>query len=160
MPRTLSEILQAGIAEQIPFISYLVEMRLPTPQYWSTGGPIAWDGHDWQAVGLEIDTVGESAAQIKIRNDNNFGSALALNNIIRDIEFRVYVYYSGDAVEMFRGYGSDVRIAPMNVSISLVINRQINAVVPRRRIARPTFSRLPQLGQIIKWGTETMQVTL
>jgi hypothetical protein len=160
MPRTISAAIQAGIDEHIPFVSHLVELLLPTPQYWSTGGAITWNGHDWQGVGLEIDTISETSAQIKIRNDNNFGSAMALNNLIRDVEIRIYLHYNGDAVEMFRGYGADVRIAAMSVIISLVTNRQINALAPRRRIAAPTFTHLPLLGQIIKWGTESLQVEL
>lgn len=158
MPRTLSAAILTGIDEHIPFVSHLVEVLLPTPQYWSTGGAITWNGHDWQAVGLEIDTIGETAAQIKIRNDNNFGSAFALNNLVRDTEFRVYMHYNGDAVEMFRGYGADARIAAMSVTISLVTNRQINALVPRRRIAGPTFTNLPKLGEVIQWGTESFKV--
>lgn len=159
MTRAVSTEFQDGMDAQIPEPAWLVEALLTPPLYWSTQDGVTWNDKTWTRVGLEIQGPSETGAVIKIRNDDNSGSALVLNNLLRDIEFRIYLYYNGAAIEMFRGYGSDSSLGKMAVTINLLPNRAINAKVPRKRLAAPTFTHLPKLGEVIRWGTESYKVT-
>jgi hypothetical protein len=157
--RTLSAPMLTGIAAHITEPVYLVEVLLAQPFRWTTSDALSWNGYSWQPIGMEIEEIGETAARLQLRNDNNSGSALVLNNKLRDTEIRIYLYYNGDAVEIFRGYGSDSSVAAMTVSIDILAHRSANALAPRKRLASPLFTRLPKLGEVIKWGTESYQVT-
>jgi hypothetical protein len=103
--------------------------------------------------------VSDNGATIQLRNDNNTGSALVLNNTMRDKECRIYLLYNGDATEIFRGYCTDARVSLMSVSIDAVPYTSRDALVPKRRVAGPTFTNLPKLGEIIRWGGEYFKVT-
>jgi len=157
--RTLSAPILTGIGQHITEPVYLVEVLLTIPLYWTTADATTWNGHDWQAVGLGIDGISETSARLELRNDNNVGSALVLNNTLRDTEFRIYLFYGSDAAEIFRGYGSDASVKAMEVSIELVANQSVNALEPRMRLAGPTFTRMPKVGDVIKWGGQFYKVT-
>lgn len=157
--RTLPGPMEAGLAEHIPFPVYLVEVLLTPPLYWGTAEISSWNGNSWQPNAVVVESISETGAHLRLRNDNNSGSALVLNNTLRDVEFRIYLYYSGDAVEVFRGYGSDAAVAAMDVNISLIGHRAINALIPRKRLAGPTFTHLPKLGEVIEWGPDSYKVT-
>lgn len=157
--RTLSVDILAGIYELIPFPVFLVEVRRTPALYWTTAEIPDWNGHTWQTFGLTVASVTDSSATLKIANGNNAGSSLVLNSTLRDIEMAIYCWYNGDAFELFTGYGSDASVAAMEVTITLLRNRAANALVPYRRIAAPTFTLLPKLGQVIVWGNESYKVT-
>ena len=158
MSRTISTTIQTAIGENVVTPGYLVYVGLDTPLRWSTVGDVTWDGVDWLAVGMTVDRLAESETRIRIRNDDNSGSSLALNNRLRDTEFRIYAYYDGDALEVFKGYGGEASITAFDVVITLHSNRSAKAKVPRGRIAAPTFTNLPKLGAVIEWGEERLKV--
>ena len=157
--RPISAPMQSGIDDHIPFAVYLIEVLLTPPLYWATAEIPPWNGHSWLTAGVVIESIDETFASLRLRNDDNSASALALNNLLRDTEFRVYLYYNGDAIEIFRGFGSDARIGAMEVTLALHSHRAINARVPRQRMTGPTFTHLPKLGDVIIWGTDNYKVT-
>ena len=157
--RTVNATIQAGLDASVTVPVYLVECRMsPSTLYWSTGGALTWNSQSWQTAGLEVIRVNERGGSIRIRNDDNSGASLALNAGFRDIEFRVYQYYNGDAVEVFRGYGGKTTVSAMFVTIELHADRGANTKVPRTRIAPPTFTYLPKKGEVIQWGEITLKV--
>lgn len=160
MPRITSPEFDAGIAAHIPEAVYLVEILIsPSPFRWTTGALMDWDGKTWVPTAMRVPDVNDSGASIELRNDNNTGSSLVLNNTLRDQECRIYLHYNGDAKEIFRGFCSDSTVSLMSVSIQALPFRSQNALIPRRRVAAPTFNNLPKLGEVIRWGDEYFKVT-
>lgn len=157
--RTVSATIETGIAAAITEPIYFIEVSLTTPLYWTTGAAITWDSKSWVPVGLHVDRVGEGGAQLSIRNDNDIGAGLVLNNVLRDTEFRIYQNYGTDAVEIFRGYGGAAVIEAMYAVITLHPNKASRTKAPRGRIASPVFTHLPKPGEIIAWGDDRLQVT-
>lgn len=160
MARTLSATIQAAIGEHVTEPGFLVYVGLGTPLRWSTRGEVTWDSETWYAAGLEINSVAPDKASISIRNDNGYGSALALDNQLRDVQFRIYAYYDGDAQEIFRGYGGGASISMDSVSINLYASRSDGTKVPKMRIANPLFTNLPVVGTTIRWGNDELKVTI
>lgn len=159
MSRTVSASIQTGLDAHVNVPVYLVEVLLDTPLYWTTSDAVTWDSKSWIATGLSVDRITENGGQLRIRNDDNSGSALVLNNALRDTEFRVYLYYNTDAVEVFRGYGGGAVISAMNVIITLHANTAARTKAPRGRIALPIFTYLPKPGDVLVWGDERLKVT-
>jgi hypothetical protein len=160
MPLEVSSEFQDGLDAHITAPAYLIEILIsPSPFWWTTGAVVDWAGKTWVPSAAEVPQVGESGATIKLRNDNNTGSSLVLNNTLRDQEVRIYLYYNGDAKEIFRGYCSDAQVSLMSVSIDALPYKSQNALIPRRRVAAPTFNHLPKLGEVIRWGDEVYKVT-
>lgn len=159
MPRTLPPPLEAGLDFPITEPVYLIEVLLDAPLYWTTSDQVEWNTIVWQPVAARVLQLSESSARIELRNDDNSGSSLVLNNTLRDREFRIYLFYNGEAVELFRGYGSDAQVSAMEVTIDLQVDQASNTAVPKGRLAAPKFTQLPRLGEVIKWGTEFYKVT-
>lgn len=161
MPYEFNPTIQAGMDAHIPEETILVEVLLEgTPLYWSDRGTINWDSKTWLPVGLDLDdNFTERGGSLKIRNDNNTGSSLVLNNTLRDVELRIYLYYNGDAKEVFRGYFGDMELDPEYATLHFESHRAANTLAPRKRIAAPIFTNLPRLGERIKWGGDTLEVT-
>jgi hypothetical protein len=159
MSRSVSAAIQTGLDAHVNVPVYLVEVLLDTPLYWTTSDAVTWDSHSWIATGLSVDQITESGGRLRVRNDNNSGSALVLNNTLRDTEFRVYLYYNTDAVEVFRGYGGGATITAMHTVINLHANRAARTKAPRGRIALPVFTYLPKPGDVLVWGDERLRVT-
>lgn len=158
MPRATSTEFNAGLDAHITEPAYLIEILYDPVMTWTTGAEVTWDSKDWERVGASVPSVDDSGATIQIRNDNNSGSALVLNNTLRDVPVRIYLFYNGDAEEIFRGYCSDARVKKMFVTIECLPNLSQNALVPRRRVAAPTFNHLPKPGEVIRWGGEYYKV--
>jgi len=160
MPRDVSVEFQAGLDAHIKEAAYLIQILIsPAPFYWTTGALVNWDGQTWVPTAAEVTQVNERGATIKLRNDDNTGSSLVLNNTLRDQECRIYLFYNGDAKQIFQGYCGDSSVKQMDVSIEALPYRSDRALVPRRRVAAPTFNNLPKLGEVIRWGTEYYKVT-
>lgn len=158
MPRDTSTEFAAGLAAHITQPVYLIALFTDTPFYWTTGVEDDWDGETWVPNAAKVLQLSERGATIELRNDDNSGSTLVLNNTLRDKECRIYLHYNGDAEEMFRGYCSDSSVNLMSARIQVLPNRSQNALIPRRRVAAPTFTHLPRPGEIIRWDNEYFKV--
>lgn len=150
--------MDAGIDAHVTEPIYLVEV-VDLDLHWTTSKQLTWNSIVWQAVGLRVLSVSESGARLQISNTDNVGSSLILNNQLRDTEFRIYLYYNGDAYERYRLYGSEAQINSLNVTIQLAQDTSRNTMAPRRRIAAPTFTKLPRLGEVIVWAGQSYKVT-
>lgn len=157
--RDLDPALEEGTEAHIPEVAYLVEILLDTPLRLTTSAALDWNGYTWSPAGLTIPQMEETAARIELDNSGNVGSALVLNNTLRDVECRIYVHYNGSAIEIFRGYGSDASGDRMRVSLDLVADKASLGLVPNDRIAAPVFTNLPRFGEVIRWGGEHFKVT-
>lgn len=159
MPAETSPEFNAGLIAHITEPVYLIEILTDTPFYWTTSAQVTWDGKTWLPSAARVEQISEQGARVQLRNDNNTGSSLVLNNTLRDKGCRIYLYYNGYAKEQFRGYCSDSSVSLMSVAIDMLPQRTANALIPRKRIAAPTFTNLPKLGEVIRWGTEYFKVT-
>ena len=158
MSRTVSTTIQTGLDAHVAQPAYLVEVLLTQPLRWSSAGALTWNGEQWLAAGMSVKVADEKGATLRIRNDDNSGSSLVLNNRLRDVEVRIYKHYNGDAVEVFRGYGGSAKLSAMYAEITLHANQSQNAKAPRGRIAAPVFTNLPKLGEVIAWGGDKIKV--
>lgn len=159
MPRETSTAYDDGLTAHVTEPVYLVEILTDVPFYWTTGAPVTWDSKLWLSAALSVDRVSEQGASLSLRNDNNTGSSLVLNNTLRDKACRIYLHYNGDAEEIFRGYCSDSGVKYLTATIEVVPQKNTNALIPRNRIAAPKFTNLPKLGEVIRWGDEHYKVT-
>lgn len=159
MPRDTSPAFDAGLIAHVTEPVYLIEILTDVPFYWTTSAQVTWDSKTWLPSAARVEQIGEQGARVSLRNDNNTGSSLVLNNTLRDKECRIYLFYNGDAEELFRGFCSDSSVSVMSVAIDMLPSRNSNALIPRKRIAAPTFTHLPKLGEVIRWGTEFFKVT-
>lgn len=159
MPKVTSTEFDAGLGAHITEPAYLIEILDDPAITWTTGAAVTWDSKDWVPAGASVPSVNEGGATIQLRNDNNSGSALVLNNTLRDLAVRIYLFYNGDAEEVFRGYCSHSSVRKMFVTIECLPNRSQNALVPRRRVAPPTFNHLPKPGEVIRWSGEYYKVS-
>jgi hypothetical protein len=159
MSRAVSVNIQTGLDAAITVPIYLVEIELVAPLYFTTGAQVSWGGQTWDPVGMSVDRVAENGAKVTVRNDDNSGAALILNNALRDTSFKIYIYYNGDAEEIFRGYGGAATMRATTATITLHSDRAANTRAPRQRIAGPVFTHLPKPGEIIQWGDGSLKVS-
>jgi hypothetical protein len=159
MPRDVSSEFQDGLDAHITQPVYLIALLTDTPFYWTTGAEVEWNSETWIPAAAKVLQLGDRGATIGLRNDDNSGSSLVLNNTLRDKECRIYLHYNGDAEELFRGYCSDSSVNLMLARVEVLPNRAQNALIPRRRVAAPTFTNLPRPGEIIRWDNEYFKVS-
>jgi hypothetical protein len=93
-----------------------------------------------------------------LRNDDDTGSALVLNNVTRDKEVRIYKYYNGDAEWLYQLYMGETLLEKMGVKITLHDTKLGQTLAPRRRVIEPTFTRIIASGVILRWGDERLRV--
>lgn len=158
MPRTLPAAVTTGIGLHITDPSYLVELLLDTPVYYTTMDAVDWDSKSWLANAVRLDGVSELGGTLVLRNDDSTGSALVLNNITRDKEVRIYKYYNGDAQWLYQLYMGETDIRKDEVAITLYATRLGQALAPRKRIIGPAFTNILAPGVVIRWGDERLRV--
>lgn len=156
--RTLPAAVDTAVGLDLTGPTYLVEFLFGSPLYYTTRQEVTWDSKTWIALGLRVDRINADSAVVVFPNHDNTGSALALNNALRDTEIRIYEHHDTDAVEVFRGFGDDVDIDGTETRITLRSSSRGRAVAPRLRVARPTFTRLPIAGATFTLGDYVIRV--
>lgn len=158
MPRVISAPIQTGVDAAISEPSYLVEILLDAPLHYSTMDAVTWNSINWLVNGVRLEGVSEDGGRLILRNDDNTGSALVLNNVTRDKEVRIYKYYNGDAKWLYQLYLSEADIGRDEVSIAMYASRNADSVAPRLRIIEPLFTNILKPGSFIRWGDERLRV--
>lgn len=158
MPRTLPAGIEAAILLNHTEPGWLVEMLLSSPLRYSTGGQVEWNGYVWLAGGIHVEFSQANLPTISLPNHNNAGSALMLNNILRDVVCNIYLWYSPDAELYFSGYLSPADTSYRFTRYTAETTRSDRQVAPRRRMVYPTFTRMPAPGKVIHSGNTFITV--
>jgi hypothetical protein len=158
MPRPISTNIQTGVDAHITEPSYLIAIAFDPPVYYSTMDAVVWDGKSWGSGGVRLEQLSERGGVLVLRNDNNLGSALVLNELTRDVEVDIYKYYNADAKWLYRLYMGGAEIGKFDVRVSLHGSRTGQRQAPRKRIIEPVFTNILAPGTTIKWGNDVLRV--
>lgn len=158
MPRTLPAAMEADILLTDTAPAWLVELELTAALRYSTGGEISWNGLTWYANGISVEFSAANVPTIGFPNHANAGSALMLNNDLRDVRCNIYEWRAGAAYKYYSGYLSPAGTHYRFTYFVADSTRSERAVAPRRRMVYPVFTHMPVPGTEIRQGTSIIKV--
>ncbi len=166
MARTLDAALEAAIAEAGTAPGWLILIDAAIPLRYSTRGTLSYDGRTWTG-GATLSGVGESGLLSEVRlglpNTDNAASALALTDLLRDVEVTVSAYYDVAGTWYAETLGTLViaaveAIEPLRVTFVLATPAQAASHVPDVVLGPPLCTHIPPPGTTIAWAGATITI--
>jgi hypothetical protein len=166
MARTLDATLETAIAEAGTAPGWLISIATATPLRYSTRGTLTYGGHTYTG-GATLSGVGESGllseARLGLPNADNAASALALTDLLRDVEVTVSAYYDVAGTGYAETLGTLAidaveAITPTRVSFVLATPAQAASHQPAVLLGPPLCRHIPAPGTTITWGGTTITI--
>jgi hypothetical protein len=165
MARSLSSPTGAAVGAIVTQPAYLIQINWSTVSRLTTGATLTWGGYSWLSEsvalsGLQWGKDGLQSATLRLGNNDQRYSALALNEGVADVPIVVYAYdqaatAAGDPVKVFEGVGGKVDLNDDTVTITLRTAKARALTCPRTRVSPANgFNHLPPRGTVIMWGTQ------
>lgn len=159
MLRQLPTVIETSVSKTITSPAYLVRIGFATERRESTFGDITWNSESWSSSGgIIVTRVGESGGQFSIQNtEQNQSGMLSLSSDIisgdvRDSLVTIYKWYESDAVEVSRGYVSNINISGGRVVFDYVSTTSDVGRAPTERFTSADFNYLPVIGETVIWA--------
>lgn len=165
MARTLDAGLAAAIVERGTSPGWLIEIGTTTPLRYSTRGTLSYGGYTWVggAVLSGVEFSGDLGASVTLElpNTDNAASALALTDLLREVEVTLWAYYDVSGT----GYAEELRtlavdavesINSTRVEFSLSSIAEGASRLPDVLVGPPLCNHIPPAGTVIRWGWTTV----
>jgi hypothetical protein len=166
MARTLDAALESAVAEAGTAPGWLITIATATPLRYSTRGTLVYGGQTYTG-GATLSGVGESGLLSEVRlglpNTDNAASALALTDLLRDVEVTVAAYYDVSGT----GYAETLAtlvidaveaIEPTRVVFVLATIAQAASHLPDVVLGPPLCRHIPPPGTTIAWAGTTITI--
>lgn len=156
--RTLTAGQLAAIALPITRPLYVARLSLTTVLHLSSRGDVDFEPYPAPVLGWAGDIldgveIGENSARITLRNDDNYASAIVLNEAVQDKEIDIWQLYGDsspfvDGVLLFRGVMDAVSaITQLAVVIDCVSLYGSQRWSPPITCSAPLLNHMPEAGQ-------------